>query len=441
MQALSQRSGSLQRCSSRSAKAGRKRCRPQNALITPIALTASESSEQSPCSTSGSSSANYGWPRGYLVRAAAAKGFGAGFGGKFKLPTLGGKGPKAPQGGVLPAPAIELEVPAAITSLWSSAQAEWLQYVVANPVVLPGGAEVFLVPVGADLPGDAGLIRDVVATVRPDAIALESQPQHLKSYTAMAKALEPQLTRLLAADLARSPADGRGCLGLAAREEVQLQLLAACRGASVKPDPDQLTYLFRLGSLPFAEWVVPAHLVRTASASTTASAAAASPLLLLSCGLDREARAAAPAVNPYLGREFDLYLEEVEAALGEEGGAEMDAWRAALGDKLEAAGEGRDLATLLAAWEGQCCLGPVAQRRVAERVAERLAAEAGAGGAGVTLEVVRTPADPLVAKRLVELAAGKDTVRPSRRIVAVVGRVHALSVEAELRQLAGAALA
>lgn len=207
-----------------------------------------------------------------------------------------------------------------------------------------------------------------------------------------------------------------------------------------RPPPDQLSYLFRLGSLPFAEWVVPAHLVRTASASTTASSAASSPLLLLSCGLDREARAAAPAVNPYLGREFDLYLEEVEAALGEEGGAEMDAWRTALGDKLAAAGAGRELATLLAAWEGQCCLGPAAQRGVAERVAARLAEEAGAraGPGGVTLEVVRTPADPLVARRLVELAAGKDAVRPSRRIVAVVGRVHVLSVEQELRQLAGA---
>ncbi|KAG2449059.1 hypothetical protein HYH02_005808 [Chlamydomonas schloesseri] len=445
MQALSQHSVStLQQCSSLRAKAGRRRCRPQSSrLITPTVsatLAAAESSSsESPCSTSSSSVApSYGWPRGYFVRTQAAKGFGAGFGSKFKLPSLGGKGPKVPQGGVLPAPAVELEVPAAIASMWAAAQAEWLRYVVEHPVVLPGGAEVFLVPVGADLPGDAGLIQDVVAAVRPDAIALESQPQHLKSYTAMAKALEPQLSRLLAADLARSPADARAALGgTAAREDVQAQLLAACRGASVKPDPDQLTYLFRLGSLPFAEWVVPAHLVRTASASTTASASAASPLLLLSCGLDREARAAAPAVNPFLGREFDLYLEEVEAALGEEAGAEMDAWRAALGDKLEAAGAGRELATLLAAWEGQCCLGPAAQRRVAERVAERLAEEAG-GGSAVTLEVVRTPADPLVAKRLVELAAGKDVVRPSRRIVAVVGRVHALSVEAELRALAGA---
>lgn len=55
----------------------------------------------------------------------------------------------------------------------------------------------------------------------------------------MAKALEPQLSRLLAADLSRSPAEGRGCLGQAAREDVQVQLLAACRGASVKPDPGE----------------------------------------------------------------------------------------------------------------------------------------------------------------------------------------------------------
>ncbi|KXZ44180.1 hypothetical protein GPECTOR_71g541 [Gonium pectorale] len=308
--------------------------------------------------------------------------------------------------------------------------------------MLPGlGAQVHLVPVGADLPGDALLIRDVVAAVRPDAIALESPPQYLKSYTSVAKALEPLLARLLAADPA-GPAAARSCLTQAQREEYQQLLLSACRGASFKPDPEQLTQLFRLGSLPFVEWLVPAHLARTAPSGSRPGGAATTQPLLASCGLSREERSKSPAASLFLGREFDLYLEEVDGALGEGLVAELEAWRAALGDRLEGAGAERQLATLLAAWEAACCVGPEQQAelvaRVEGRVREEAAGAARGGGEEVALEVVRTPADARVAARLVELASGQNVVRSCRRIVAVVGRVHLLSVEEELRRLAAA---
>ncbi|GLC58307.1 hypothetical protein PLESTB_001344600 [Pleodorina starrii] len=412
--------------------------------------------------------------RGHLTRANARKGFGAAL---PRLPSFGGSKSKVPAGGVTPTEPIELGIPAELERLWINARDEWRQRCIEQPVLLPAhGAQVHVVPVGADLPGDAALIRDVVAAVRPDAIALESPPQHLKSYTSIAKALEPQLAQLLATDPRVGPAASRSCFSARQREELQAALLGACRGASLKPDPDQLVHMFRLGSVPFVEWLAPAHLVRTSGAAAasatsswrpssllpsppaaTAAGGAASggaqqqPMLLLSCGLDREARAALPAASLFFGREFDLYLEEVEGAVGEAGGGEgageeLAAWRAALGDRLEAAGCGRELATLLAGWEAQCCLGPEVQRRVAARVEERMVEErrrdggegTGAGGdAGVgCLEMVRTPADPVVARRLVDLAAGRDVVRRCARIVAVVGRVHALSVEDELRRIA-----
>ncbi|KAG2495585.1 hypothetical protein HYH03_006185 [Edaphochlamys debaryana] len=368
------------------------------------------------------------------LKAAAGKGFAAG----LKLPKLPSLG--APAGGVKSEPPVELGIPAELERLWASAASEWRERSVSHPVTLPDGARVHLVPVGGDMPGDAALIRDVVAAVRPDAIALESPPQYLKAYTALAKALEPLLRHLLASDLA-SPSAARSRLSQQQRADWQAQLLATCRGTPLKPDPDQLTQMFRLGSLPWVEWVVPAHLARTAPASGPGSG-----LLLVSCGLDRavqaEVRRALPVNSAagLLGREFDLYLEEVEQALGDDAAGELAAWRTALGDRLEAAGAGRELATLLAGWEGACLLGPGAQQAVAERVEAALEKEReaeGKGGAGpLVLEVVRTPADARVARRLAELAAGKDVVRPCRTLVAVVGRAHVLSVEAELGRLA-----
>ncbi|PNH07220.1 hypothetical protein TSOC_006323 [Tetrabaena socialis] len=405
-----------------------------------------------------------------LVASAKSKGFGGLTMPKF--PALGGKKGGAPAGGVAPAPPIDLAIPAEVEQQWARAQREWVQYSIERPVLLPGlDSAVYLLPVGGDAPGDAALIRDVVAAVQPDAIALESPPQHLKSYTAAAKSLEPLLACLLAADLSSAASAARAALTQAQREEWQAGLLAACRGASFKPDADQLAQLFSVGSLPFVEWLVPAHLARAAAGLGQGQAP-----LLVSCGMDRQARAAAPAPSLFLGREFDVYLEEVGAALGEGLETEVDAWRTALGDRLDGAGGGREVATLVASWEAQRCVGPAAQRGVAERVEARMRAErrakeeeraaaaaaagkgkgkwkgsgvaAGAGaGAGavpaaaaaeVVLEVVRTASDAWVAGRLVGLAEGKDVVRRCRRIVAVVGRVHVLSIEEELRKLAAA---
>ncbi|EFJ43486.1 hypothetical protein VOLCADRAFT_96365 [Volvox carteri f. nagariensis] len=411
-------------------------------------------------------------PRGRCVRTHARKGFGTAL---PRLPSLGGKG-KVPAGGVAPSPPIDLGIPGVVERQWANARDEWKQRCIEHPVVLPAqGAQVYLIPVGADLPADAAFIRDVVAAVQPDAIALESPPQaselptrlqtgagHLKSYTSIAKALEPQITQLLsssAADALHSPSAARTCFTQHQREELQSALLQACRGASVKPDPEQLTHLFRLGSLPFVEWLVPAHLVRTSSSSSKSSFLSKSmlngvgglggiaqqrqqqPMLLLSCGLDRQARAMLPAASLFFGREFDVYLEEVEAALGDEVAGEVIAWRSVLGDRLEACGAGRELATLLTAWEAQCCLGPEQQRQVAVRVEKRMGEEgedASGSSGGVGLEMVRTAADSWVARRLVELAVGKDVVRRCQRIVAVVGRVHVLSVEEELMKIAEA---
>ncbi|GIL43966.1 hypothetical protein Vafri_1542, partial [Volvox africanus] len=398
--------------------------------------------------------------RASRIQTHARKGFGTAL---ARLPSLSGRD-KVPAGGVAPSAPVDLGIPEELERLWSEARDKWKRRSIEHPVVLPvEGARVHLVPVGADLPSDAALIRDVVAAVQPDAIALESPPQHLKSYTSIAKALEPQLTHLLSSDL-WSPTSARVCFTQRQREELQVSLLQACRGASIKPDPDQLMHLFRLGSLPFVEWLVPAHLVRTFRSSATSASGSGrgigarqqsqQPMLLVSCGLDRQARAALPAASLFFGREFDLYLEEVEAALGEEGAGELAAWRSVLGDRLEACGAGRELAILLTAWEAQCCLGPEQQRAVVMRVEERMRDEGGKQqGAGygseatgslgarveaaLELEMVRRPADPLVARQLAELASGKNVVRRCQRIVAVVGRVHALSIEDELLKIGG----
>ncbi|GIL43965.1 hypothetical protein Vafri_1542, partial [Volvox africanus] len=362
--------------------------------------------------------------RASRIQTHARKGFGTAL---ARLPSLSGRD-KVPAGGVAPSAPVDLGIPEELERLWSEARDKWKRRSIEHPVVLPvEGARVHLVPVGADLPSDAALIRDVVAAVQPDAIALESPPQRQ-------------------------------------REELQVSLLQACRGASIKPDPDQLMHLFRLGSLPFVEWLVPAHLVRTFRSSATSASGSGrgigarqqsqQPMLLVSCGLDRQARAALPAASLFFGREFDLYLEEVEAALGEEGAGELAAWRSVLGDRLEACGAGRELAILLTAWEAQCCLGPEQQRAVVMRVEERMRDEGGKQqGAGygseatgslgarveaaLELEMVRRPADPLVARQLAELASGKNVVRRCQRIVAVVGRVHALSIEDELLKIGG----
>ncbi|GIL95591.1 hypothetical protein Vretimale_1538 [Volvox reticuliferus] len=398
--------------------------------------------------------------RGSCIQTHARKGFGTAL---PRLPPLSGRD-KVPTGGVAPSAPVDLGIPEELERLWSGARDEWKRRSIEQPVVLPvERAKVHLVPVGADLPADAALIHDVVAAVQPDAIALESPPQHLKSYTSIAKALEPQLTHLLSSG-SRSLTAARACFTQRQREELQTSLLQACRAASIKPDPDQLMHLFRLGSLPFVEWLVPAHLVRTFRSSVTSASGRGGgigvkqqpqqPMLLVSCGLDRQARAALPAASLFFGREFDLYLEEVEAALGEGAAGELAAWRSALGDRLEACGAGRELAILLTAWEAQCCLGPEQQRAVVRRVEERMRDEGGkeqgrgygsevtrSPGADVEaaleLEMVRRPADPLVARQLAELASGKNVVRKPQCIVAVVGRVHALSVEDELLKIGG----
>lgn len=259
---------------------------------------------------------------------------------------------------------------------------------------------------------------------------------------------------MLEADLS-TPTAARSCLTAAQREQWQTLLLQASAsgpGTALRPDPEQLELLFRLGNLPFVEYLLPAHICRTSTAAAgKVQLQQQQQPVFVSCGLDREARAAATKSSTsgglFLGLEFDIYMEQVESALGQEVGGELVAWRTALGDRLAGAGAGRELAELVSMWEAACCVGPGKQREVAERVeegmrweqqGEREGAAGAGGGEGVQLEVVRTPGDAVVARRLVELAEGRGVVRPCRRIVAVVGRSHLLNVEAELRKLAAA---
>lgn len=121
--------------------------------------------------------------------ACSAKPASKGFGSLAlpKLPSLSGNKPKVPKGGVLPSPAVDLSVPSDFETAWAQAQREWIQYATTTPadaatggvVVLPahGDATVHLVPAGADSPASAALIREVVAAVQPDALAIESPPQ------------------------------------------------------------------------------------------------------------------------------------------------------------------------------------------------------------------------------------------------------------------------
>ncbi len=104
-----------------------------------------------------------------------------------KLPSLSGNKPKVPKGGVLPSPAVDLSIPSDLETAWAQGQREWVQYATTTSidaaaggvVVLPahGGATVHLVPADADSPASAALIREVVAAVQPDALAIESPPQ------------------------------------------------------------------------------------------------------------------------------------------------------------------------------------------------------------------------------------------------------------------------
>lgn len=356
-----------------------------------------------------------------------------GFGAMLpKLPQLGGqKG--VGKGGVPPAPALDLGAPPEIDALWAQSWAEWLRFGVDEPVRLASsGALVHVVGVGHDQPGSASLICEVVRAVAPDAVAVESPAQYLKAYTSVSRALEPLLDRLLLPP-ALGPGPGsvaasRGVLDLEERTRWQQLMLAACKGMPLRADEDQLRNLFLVGNVPFAEWLVPALLCRRSKGET----------LLLACGLDAAARAGLPGQGLFLGREFDLYCEAVQDVLGEEGYGHFQAWQTVLSGRLEAAGHSTDLAALLPMWEAQACVTPEQQRDVVARVLAGMAkglsgSVAGTGTAAA--EVVATAADAAVARRLADMAAGKDVLRPCKRIVAVVGRVHALSVHAALAKL------